>query len=208
MVMPLALLLAAYLIGSIPFSWIVTRLATGKDLREVGSRNVGATNVARNIGRAPGLVALVLDAAKGFGVVLLARAWTAAPGWPDAPGVAGVASFWVAAAAVTAVLAHMFPVWLGFRGGKGVATAAGVFLAIAPRSLGIAALLFLAVVLSTRFVSLGSMLCSAVMPLLLRFVERETFWIVIASIVIAVAVIAKHHENIARLATGSESRFP
>ncbi|HVR44123.1 MAG TPA: glycerol-3-phosphate 1-O-acyltransferase PlsY [Thermoanaerobaculia bacterium] len=206
--LPAALLLASYLIGSIPFSYLVARAVSGGDIRNVGSGNVGATNVARSVGTGPGAVALILDAAKGWGAVMLARLMVESPLWPPGGGLLEVPSFWIAASAVTAVLGHMAPVWLRFRGGKGVATAAGVFLAIDPRAVAIVLVLFVLVTATTRLVSLGSILTAAAMPLVLRYIERQTFWIVLAAIVIALAIIVRHRANIARLAAGSEPRFP
>ncbi|MGH9457764.1 MAG: glycerol-3-phosphate 1-O-acyltransferase PlsY [Thermoanaerobaculia bacterium] len=196
--------LAAYAIGSIPFSFFVARLASGKDIRTLGSGNVGATNVARTVGKPAGLVALLLDGAKGYLAVRLAEAMLR----PDALPAETTAGAWIGVAAVAAVLGHMFPVWLGFRGGKGVATAAGVFLALDPRAFLFSAIVFLIVEIATRFVSLASMLAAATMPLVLRFIERESAWVIVASIVVAIAVILKHHANIARLAHGTEPKFP
>ena len=200
------LLLGAYLIGSIPFSFFVARLAAGKDIRTLGSGNVGATNVARSIGTKAGAVALVLDAAKGWGAVALAR-WVAGDGFAS-PEAANRATLMIGLAAVAVVLGHMFPVWLRFHGGKGVATAAGVFLALDPRAFALAFVVFLIVEIATRFVALASMLSAATMPLVLRFVEHQAFWIVVSSIVISIAIILKHHSNIARLAQGTEPKYP
>lgn len=206
--LPLVLVLGAYLIGSIPFSWFVARFASGKDIRAVGSGNVGATNVARNIGKVPGIIALVLDAAKGWGAVVLARMLLASGAWPEAAWLQDAPSFWVGVSAVAAVLGHMFPVWLGFQGGKGVATAAGVFLGLSPLAFLFSFVVFLLVVIPTRLVSLGSILSAAAMPIALRFVQHAPFWIVIAGIVIALAIIVKHRGNVARMVAGEEPRFP
>lgn len=205
MATPALLVLFAYVLGSIPFSFLVARLAAGKDIRTLGSGNIGATNVARTVGKAAGLIALLLDGAKGFAAVaiaesMLVRGGTVVAGAPT--------SFWIAAVAVAAVAGHMFPVWLRFRGGKGVATAAGVFLAIDARAIAIVFVVFLLVWMSTRFVSLASILAAVAIPLELRFIERQTFWIVLAGIVIATAVVLKHRANIARLAAGTEPKFP
>ena len=205
---PLLLLLAAYVAGSIPFSYLIPRLVTGKDIRSIGSGNVGATNVARMIGKGAGLAALLLDAPKGYLAVWLAGVMFQADFWPRADGLLSTPSFWLASAGVMAVAGHMFPVWLNFRGGKGVATAAGVFLALSPLSLAIAFVIFLIVELTTRYVSLASILAAAAMPLAVRFIDRSTIWIVLGCIVIALAVIMKHHANIARLAQGTEPKFP
>lgn len=210
--LPPLLLLAAYLIGSIPFSFLVVRLMKGADIRGVGSGNVGATNVARSFGKVPGIIALILDATKGWAATALAVWVTAHPqwpypleaglGWPHAP------SFWIGAAAALAVLGHVFPIWLGFRGGKGVATAAGSFLVLAPAALALAALIFAVTVAVTRYISLGSILAAASVPVAVRFASDGTVWLTVFTIIIAALVIAKHHENIARLAHGEERRFP
>lgn len=200
------LLLGAYLIGSIPFSFLVARLVSGKDIRTLGSGNVGATNVARTVGSKAGAIALVLDTAKGWGVVALAR-W-AVGGSFASPDDADRATLWIGLAAIVVILGHMFPVWLRFHGGKGVATAAGVFLALDARAFAIAFAVFLVVEVITRYVALASMLAAAAMPLVLRFIEREAFWIVVSSIVISIAIILKHHPNIARLAQGAEPKYP
>jgi glycerol-3-phosphate acyltransferase PlsY len=203
----LALLVAgSYLIGSIPFSFLVARLASGKDIRTLGSGNVGATNVARSVGTKAGAIALILDAAKGWGAVAFAR-WLGGTGFATAEQ-ADRATLWIAVAAITVVLGHMFPVWLRFHGGKGVATAAGVFLALDARAFALVFAVFLVVEIATRYVALASMLSAATMPLVLRFIEREAFWIVVASIVISIAIILKHHSNIARLAQGTEPKYP
>jgi len=204
--LPFILIVAAYLIGSIPFSFLVVKIVAGADIRAHGSRNVGATNVARNFGKLPGIVALLLDIAKGYAAVALAR-WIVER--PDAAHTTPLysMSFWIAVASLIAVLAHMYPIWLRFHGGKGVATAAGAFLALDPIALAAGMLVFLIVILATRFVSLASILSAASIPIFLRFLVHAPFWTIIISTVIAVAIILKHHSNIARLAQGSERRI-
>jgi glycerol-3-phosphate acyltransferase PlsY len=209
--LPSALLILAYLIGSIPFSYLVVRLVAGADIREHGSRNVGATNVARNFGKAPGIVALLLDLAKGYAVIALARWMVTLPAWPQVDGSPSPfhsRELWVALAGLIGVLGHMFPVWLRFHGGKGVATAAGVFLALDPIVFAAAAIVFLIVIVATRFVSLASITSAASIPLFFRFLANNApFWRIVISIVIAFVVIAKHHTNIARLAQKKERRM-
>ena len=202
--LPAALVVAAYLLGSIPFSFIVVKLVAGADIRQHGSRNVGATNVARSFGKLPGIGALLLDGAKGWVAVWVARWIVARPEW-TAPVRSD--SFWITLAAVIAVLAHMFPVWLKFHGGKGVATATGAFLAIDAKALGAGLIVFAIVILATRIVSLASILSAASIPIFLRFLTHAPFWTVVLSIVISVAIIVKHHSNIARLAQGTERRM-
>jgi glycerol-3-phosphate acyltransferase PlsY len=210
--LPYILIVAAYLIGSIPFSFLVVKLVAGADIRTHGSRNVGATNVARNFGKVPGIVALLLDIAKGYAAVALACWIVHRPEWPCVPNADHTTPFysmstWVALAALVAVLAHMYPVWLRFHGGKGVATAAGAFLSLCPIAIAAAVIVFLAVIVATRFVSLASMLSAASIPIFLRFVAHAPFWTCIISTVIATAIVLKHHSNIKRLAQGTERRL-
>lgn len=209
--LPATLIVASYLIGSIPFSYIVVRLVAGADIREHGSRNVGATNVARSFGKAPGIVALILDLAKGVGAIALARWIVAQPQWPFAgSGASPLESreMWIALAGLIAVIGHVFPIWLRFHGGKGVATAAGVFLALDPIVFAAGMLVFLIVLVATRFVSLASIVSAASMPLFLRFLANNApFWRIVIAVVISLIVIVKHHSNIARLAQRRERKL-
>lgn len=210
--LPAALLLISYVIGSIPFSYLMGRLFAKKDIREHGSGNVGATNVMRSAGKVAGISALLLDVAKGVAAVELAKYSVMAPSWPYRYELGAnflhAPSFWIGSAAILAVLGHMYPVWLDFHGGKGVATAAGVFLALDARGLAAALIIFIITVLVSRYVSLGSILAAASMPVWVRFLSHAPVWTTVATVVIAVAIIVKHHTNIARLARGEERRFP
>src|ERR687893_703173 len=155
--MPPALVVAlSYLLGSIPFGYLIVRARGGGDVRETGSGGTGATNVTRRAGKGAGLLTLLLDAVKGAAAVLLARQLLT----PDF----GV-NWWVAASAFAAVVGHVFPVWLKLRGGKGVAPGLGVFLALAPAAVPFALAAFAVVVWRTRYVSLGSITAAALMPL-------------------------------------------
>lgn len=187
---------AAYLLGAVPFGVLVARcLDRGVDLRKTGSGNIGATNVARTLGKGPGILTLLLDAGKGAASVLLAAA-LAQPGDPLLPAVAGGAAF----------LGHLFPVWLGFRGGKGVATALGVVLAISPAAAGVLVLLFAAAFAATRYVSLGSLVAAAgLVPAMLLL--RAPIPHVVLSAGIGSLVFWAHRENIRRLLAGEERRF-
>jgi glycerol-3-phosphate acyltransferase PlsY len=210
--LPYVLVIAAYLIGSIPFSYLVVKIVAGADIRSHGSRNVGATNVARNFGKVPGIVALLLDIAKGYAAVAMARWIVDRPDWPLVSDPAHTSplysmSLWVALAGLIAVLAHMFPVWLRFHGGKGVATATGAFLALDPIAVAAGVLVFLIVILATRFVSLASILSAASIPIFLRFLVHAPFWTIVISTLIAIAIIVKHHSNIARLVNRTERRM-
>src|SRR5712691_5466675 len=204
---PIALVVVSYLIGSIPFSYLVARLVAGTDIREAGSRNVGATNVARTVGRGAGVIALLLDIAKGYASIEVARWIVSRSDWPLAVASGSPLhsrEMWIALAGLIAVLAHMFPVWLRFHGGKGVATATGVFLALDPFSFAAGAIVFLIIILSTRFVSLASMLSAASIPIFMRFLTHAPFCTTVVSIVIAMLIIVKHNSNIARLTQGTE----
>ncbi len=208
--LPAALIALAYLIGSIPFSFLIVKLVAGKDVREHGSQNVGATNVARTAGKLPGIFALLLDIAKGVVVVVLARWIVAQPGWPFEAGLSPWQSreFWVGLAGLVGVIGHLYPVWLRFHGGKGVATAAGVFAALDPIVIVGAILVFAIVLLAFRFVSLASIVTAASIPVLFRFLANDApFWHIVFSICIALLVIVKHHSNISRLVQGTERKM-
>ncbi len=195
----LALLLVSYLLGSIPFGVILAKLFGGADVRKAGSGNIGATNVARVAGPAAGVLTLLLDTAKGWSAVWLAGRF-----------MHGEAGFLVAAG-VFALLGHCFPLWLRFRGGKGVATAAGVFTALCPEAMLAALILFALVVWFWRYVSLGSLTAAAVIPLLVYFLWAPHFappnvvtW---GSLAISALVIFQHRGNIGRLVRGEEPKF-
>jgi glycerol-3-phosphate acyltransferase PlsY len=208
--LPIALVASAYLLGSIPFSFLVVKVFSGKDVREHGSRNVGATNVARTAGKLPGILALLLDIAKGWGAVMVARWIASRPEWPFPAGTLPWESreMWIALAGLIAVLAHMFPVWLRFHGGKGVATATGVYLALDVRVVLAAMIVFAIVIIVFRMVSLASIVTAAAAPLLFRFFTTDvSFWRIVMAICIAFAIILKHHTNISRMVNGSERRM-
>jgi glycerol-3-phosphate acyltransferase PlsY len=185
-------LLGAYLLGSVPFSYLVAR-RKGIDVRRVGSGNVGATNVMRNVSMAAGLLAFLLDAAKGAGAVMLAR--LVEPRGPM-PTLAGV----------LAVLGHMYPVWLRFRGGKGVATGAGAFLPLAPMATAGALAMFALALLVTRYVSLSSILGTATLALL-AFLGGSPPVVSRAAAGMAVLITWKHRANLQRIARGTENRL-
>ncbi len=193
----LLILAVAYLLGSIPFGYLLVRIFRGEDVRRSGSGNIGATNVSR---KSPmlGAVTLVLDAAKGFLAVEIAAHF--------APPVA--APRLMAAAALFAVVGHMFPVWLRFRGGKGVATALGAFLRLAPLAVGVAFIIFVVVVLLSRRISLGSIVTAAFFPATVWSLRLSRDPAVLAVIgVAAVLIIVRHYHNILRLLAGEEPRF-
>lgn len=191
----------AYLLGSIPFGYLLVRIFRKQDIRATGSGNIGATNVARSGAKGLGILTLVLDALKGFAAVVIAQHIAAPYGFPQAYEIA-------VCAAVAAVLGHCFPIWLGFHGGKGVATALGVFLAMAPLTVLYLLAVFLVIVFFTRYVSLGSIVAAALFPVFaLPSAPARTPIIVIGYILIPLIVILKHHQNIRRLLRGTEHRF-
>ncbi len=188
-------LVIAYLLGSIPFGYLLIRLFRHQDIRDTGSGNTGATNVAREA-KGLGALTLLLDLAKAVFAVLLARHL--------APGDYNLQ----VGAAVAVILGHIYPVWLAFRGGKGVACAIGVFAMLVPRAaLGIF-VVFLVVVLLTRYVSLASILAAASYPLFgFYFVRHPSPTVVFGFLFIPALIIWKHRSNISRLLAGTESRF-
>ncbi len=201
---PVLILVAAYLLGSIPFGYLIVRAKEGGDVRESGSGGTGATNVTRRAGKKAGIITLLLDAAKGAAAVGLAR-WLGATDFEI--------NWLVAGAAVLAVVGHCFPVWLGFRGGKGVATGVGVFLALSPLAVAGALVIFIFVVGMTRYVSLASITATAVFPLfvwlLSLYVKPSASLapVITAAITGGVVIIFMHRANIGRLIAGTESKF-
>jgi glycerol-3-phosphate acyltransferase PlsY len=193
----------AYLLGSIPFGFLLVKLKSGADVRQTGSGGTGATNVTRKAGKSAGIITLVLDALKGTAAVLLARWLTGESG----------TSWVVAGAAVLAVVGHCFPIWLKFKAGKGVATGLGVFVAIVPWSVLAAFVVFALIFWRTRYVSLGSVMAAAIIPLWTLIQHTiispvVDFAPIIAALCAASAIIiAKHHENIGRLIAGNENKF-
>ncbi|MGA9994985.1 MAG: glycerol-3-phosphate 1-O-acyltransferase PlsY [Pyrinomonadaceae bacterium] len=204
MLLPILILVLAYLLGSIPFGYLIVRAKEGADVRETGSGGTGATNVTRRAGKFAGIVTLLLDAAKGAAAVVLAR-WLLTPDF-------GV-NWFVAAAAILALLGHIFPVWLGFRGGKGVATGVGIFLCFAPLALLCAALIFILIVAATRYVSLGSIIATASFPLFLWLLSSLVKPVANLAPMMATAIIGgafiifMHRANVGRLMRGTESKF-
>lgn len=193
----------AYLLGSIPFGYILVRIFRGEDVRAIGSGNIGATNVAR---KAPGLglLTLVLDAVKGFAAVMIGMLIGSRSGADER-----TVYLLAALAAIAAILGHIFPIWLKFKGGKGVATGVGSFLALAPKAVLISLIIFAAVVIAFRYVSLGSILGAAAFPIFAWLLngEKNSPGVLAAMIAASALIILKHHQNIRRLLAGTEHRF-
>lgn len=191
---PALLVVAAYLLGSISFAVLVVRKKTGQDIRAEGSGNAGATNVLRAHGKKLAILVALADVAKGAAAVLLVRLVTADPRWAAAAGFA-------------AVLGHVFPVFYSFRGGKGVATAVGAFAVLSPLALLVCLGVFVAIVAATRYVSLASVASMAILPAVAGGLFGASFPIVTAAAATALLVIAKHLENLKRLARGTERKL-
>jgi len=184
---------AAYMVGSIPTGLLVSRGFAGVDPRVTGSRNIGATNVLRSTGNALGVLTLIGDMGKGFGPVLVTR-------------LVGAPDPWLGAVGLAAILGHIFPLWLRFKGGKGVATAMGVMGALTPWAAAISVVLFVIVVAIGRIVSLGSLVAAASLPLLIWLLDCSS-WYLGLSLIITGLISLRHKENINRLLRNQEHRI-
>jgi glycerol-3-phosphate acyltransferase PlsY len=188
------LVIAGYLLGSLSFALLLVRWRTGADIRTVGSGNAGATNVLRAHGKRLAAAVALLDIAKGAAAVLLVRLVTADPRYAAAAGLA-------------AILGHVFPLYSGFRGGKGVATAVGAFLVLAPLATLICLAVFVGVVAATRYVSLASMIAIVLLPPAAGLLSHAPRAVVVAAAATAVLVVFKHFENLKRLARREERKL-
>jgi acyl phosphate:glycerol-3-phosphate acyltransferase len=194
----------AYLIGSVPFGYIIVRIWKDVDIRETGSGGTGATNVIRGAGKLAGILTLILDVLKGVAAIVLAR-WVLTLDYGF--------NWWVAACVIAVLLGHVFPVWLNFRGGKGVATGLGVFLSVSPIAALCSLLIFLIVVGLSRYVSLGSILAAATFPLWVWLLEINSLSsahfapLLMSAIIGSLIIILMHHANIKRLLLGNENKF-
>jgi glycerol-3-phosphate acyltransferase PlsY len=186
-------ILIGYGVGSLPLGYLVANRAKGVDLRRVGSGNVGAANVYRTAGLAAALIVVLVDVAKGASSVFFAARLATGAADPVAAGVA-------------AIIGHVYPVWLRFHGGKGVATACGVFWMLAPLATAVSATLFVIVVWLTRYVSLGSIVATLALPPLAWFTDKS-IPVIVGAAVAAALIVQRHHANLARLQQGSERRL-
>ncbi len=213
---PVLVIVIAYLLGSIPFGYLIVRVKQGADIRQTGSGGTGATNVSRRAGKLAGVITLVLDAMKGAGAVVIARVLLGLPVFAEGDHIGPFlpnAYWWVAGATIAVIVGHIFPVWLRFRGGKGVATEVGALLLLAPIAVALAGLLLILIVWRTRYVSLGSIIAAATIPL---FIWLQSVFIrpagnaaplITAAIGGALLIIFAHRANIGRLMQGTESKF-
>ncbi len=192
-------LVVAYVLGSIPFGYLIVKLGQGRDIRASGSGNIGAANVTRTVGKGAGVLTLLLDAAKGYLAVWIAMRFT--------EGDSGL----VICAALAAIIGHMFPVWLKFKGGKGVATGVGAFLPICWQAVVGALVVWIVAVAVFRYVSLGSMLAAASLPVLTYYFYAPgmapPMMVTGGAMLAAVIIIVAHRANIARLAAGTEPKL-
>jgi len=194
--MPIGMFIAlfGYLLGSIPTGLVVSRLFTKIDPRQTGSKNIGATNVYRTAGKKLGILTLAIDVLKGALPVWMAIYW-------------GLRPHWVALAGLSPVLGHIFSIFLGFKGGKGVATALGAYLIISPVAVLVEALVFTGIVWKWRFISLGSITCATTIPILIAFFRSDSQAYSVMSVLIAALILYRHQSNIARLLQGTENKW-
>jgi glycerol-3-phosphate acyltransferase PlsY len=185
-------LFLAYLLGAIPFGYLLVRLTTGGDVRAAGSGNIGATNVLRTTGRTAGILTLLLDIGKGFAAVWLASRLT------------GGAAVWMSIAALAVMAGHTYPVFLGFKGGKAVACWVGAFLYLAPAPLAATLVVFVVTVAVSRYVSLGSVLAAGLLPLAVWLISHPPLPIVAAAFVAGALIIWRHKPNLERIRAGEE----
>jgi len=196
----------AYLLGAIPFGLILVRLFRGTDVRQIGSGNIGATNVMRTGSKGLGIATLLLDATKGYAAVLVAMWITASSTGSDATRMFTAGGI----AALFAMVGHIFPVWLGFKGGKGVATGVGVFLALVPKAVLVVLGIFVVIFAAFRYVSLASIIATAAFPVVAyAFLARRGEQMMFMPFIVAASflIIVKHHQNIRRLLSGTENRL-
>jgi glycerol-3-phosphate acyltransferase PlsY len=186
--------LFGYLLGSIPTGLILSKLFSKVDPRKLGSKNIGATNIYRTAGKALGILTLVGDLLKGIIPVWIAIQW-------------GESDLWIAASGLTPFLGHVFPIFLGFKGGKGVATALGVYLVISPIAVLIELIIFAGIVWKWRFISLGSITCATTIPILIAFFRSDSQFYFVMSVIIAALVLYRHQSNISRLLQGTENKW-
>lgn len=192
---PILAVVAAYLIGGIPFGFLLVKLSTGRDVRSLGSGNIGATNVLRTTGWAVAVLTLLLDIAKGFAAVWLVDRLT------------NHSAFWMSAAALAVILGHAFPLFLRFRGGKAVASFIGAFLYITPLPLLAVLIVFVLVVSVTRYISLGSIIAAGSFPFAVWLILHPAPSVVMAALLSGAFIVYRHRANIERIRQGNEYVF-
>jgi glycerol-3-phosphate acyltransferase PlsY len=201
--MPIGIFISlfGYLLGSVPTGLILAKLFSKVDPRKTGSKNIGATNIFRTAGKFLGILTLVGDMLKGLIPTVIAMYWVPEGQWGLSRHV------WIALAGLSPFLGHVFSIFLGFKGGKGVATALGVYLPISTISVLIESLVFLGIVWKWRFISLGSITCATTIPILIAFLRSESQAYFIVSVIMAALILYRHQSNISRLLQGTESKW-
>jgi glycerol-3-phosphate acyltransferase PlsY len=194
--MPVGIFVAlfGYLLGSVPIGLILAKLFSQVDPRKIGSKNIGATNIFRTAGKTLGILTLIGDVLKGMFPI-----WIAIQ--------SGLSDHWIAIAGLSPFLGHIFPIFLGFKGGKGVATALGIYLVISPIAVVIEFLLFSMLVWKWRFISLGSICCATTMPILISFFRSDSRAYFVLSVFIGALILFRHQPNISRLLQGTENKW-
>ena len=194
--MPIGIFISlfGYLLGSVPTGLLLTKLFSKVDPRKTGSKNIGATNIFRTAGKSLGIMTLIGDLLKGAIPVFLAIQW-------------GESDLWIAISGLTPSLGHVFPIFLGFKGGKGVATALGFYLVISPIAVFIEFLIFAGIVWKWRYISLGSIICATTIPILIAYFRSDSQAYFIISVLIAALILYRHQSNISRLLQGMENKW-
>lgn len=194
--MPIGIFIAlfGYILGSVPTGLLLTKLFSKVDPRKIGSKNIGATNIFRTAGKSLGIMTLIGDLLKGAIPVFLAIQW-------------GESDLWIAISGLTPFLGHVFPIFLGFKGGKGVATALGVYLVISPLAVFIEFLIFAGIVWKWRIISIGSIICAITIPILIAYFRSDSKAYFIISVIIAALILYRHQSNISRLLQGTENKW-
>ena len=201
--MPIGIFIAlfGYLLGSVPIGLLLTKLFSKVDPRKMGSKNIGATNIFRTAGKTLGILALIGDVLKGLIPIGIAIQFVATDRW-------GLTfDQWVAIAGLSPFLGHIFPIFLGFKGGKGVATALGIYLPISPMSVLIEVFLFIGIVWRWRFISLGSIVCATTITILIAFFRSDSQAYFVLSVIMAALILYRHQSNISRLLQGTENKW-
>ncbi len=201
--MPTGIFIAlfGYLLGSVPTGLLLTKLFSKVDPREIGSRNIGATNIFRTVGRSLGILTLIGDVLKGVIPTVIAMYLVPADQWGLSRDV------WIALAGLSPFLGHVFSIFLGFKGGKGVATALGFYLPISTVPVLIELLMFAGIVWKWRYISLGSIICATTIPILIAFFRDESQAYFTVSVIIAGIILYRHQSNISRLLQGTENKW-
>ena len=192
--------LFGYLLGSVPTGIVLTRLFSKADPREMGSKNIGATNIYRTAGKTLGVLTLIGDMLKGAIPIWIAIMWSRHDLW-------GIPDLWIAIVGLSPIVGHIFSIFLGFKGGKGVATALGIYLVISPIAVLIEFFIFAFLVWKWRIISLGSIVCATTIPVLIAFFRSDSQAYFILSVIIAALILYRHQSNIGRLLHGTENKW-